>query len=88
LRILARERLPAGKVVASIHHSLCSLCQQCIDVCPYGARTIDVDREKVLINPAMCQGCGSCAAICSNGASVLEGFSKQQMLETIDAAMG
>jgi heterodisulfide reductase subunit A len=88
LRILARERLPAGKVVASVHHSLCSLCEQCIDACPYGARTIDVESEKVLVNPAMCQGCGSCAAICPSGASVLEGFLEQQMLEMIDAAMG
>jgi heterodisulfide reductase subunit A len=88
LRLLARERLPAGKVVASVHHSLCSLCQQCIDACPYGARTIDVDREKVRVNPAMCQGCGSCAAICPNGAAVLEGFLEQQMLEMIDAAIG
>jgi len=88
LRILARERLPAGKVVASVHHSLCSLCEQCIAACPYGARSIDVDREQVLINPAMCQGCGSCAAVCPNGASVLEGFLEQQMLAMIDAAMG
>ena len=88
LRILARQRLPAGKVVASVHHSLCSLCEQCIAACPYGARSIDVDREQVLINPAMCQGCGSCAAVCPNGASVLEGFLEQQMLAMIDAAMG
>ena len=88
LRILSRERLPAGKVVASVHHSLCSLCERCIDTCPYGARTIDSDSNKVLVNPAMCQGCGSCAAICPNGASVLEGFLEQQMLEMIDAAIG
>jgi heterodisulfide reductase subunit A len=87
LRILARERLPSGKVVASVHHSLCSLCERCIEACPYGARSIDVDRDKVLINPAMCQGCGSCAAICPNDAAVLEGFLEQQMLEMIDAAM-
>jgi heterodisulfide reductase subunit A len=88
LRILARERLPAGKVVSSVHHSLCSLCEQCIAMCPYGARSIDVDREQVRINPAMCQGCGSCAAVCPNGASVLEGFLEQQMLAMIDAAIG
>jgi len=87
LRILRCDRLAAGKVVASVRHSLCSLCEQCIDACPYGARSIDVDREKVMINPAMCQGCGSCAVICPNGASVLEGFLEQQMLEMIDAVM-
>jgi heterodisulfide reductase subunit A len=87
LRILGRQRLPAGQVVASVHHSLCSLCEQCIDACPYGARTIDVDQEKLLINPVMCQGCGSCAAVCPSGASVLEGFLEQQMLAIIDATI-
>jgi heterodisulfide reductase subunit A len=87
LRILSNQRLAAGKVVASVHHSLCSLCERCIDACPYGARTINYEIDKVLVNPAMCQGCGSCAAICPNGASVLEGFLEQQMLEIIDAAI-
>jgi heterodisulfide reductase subunit A len=88
LRILARERLPAGKVTAQVRHSLCSLCERCIGACPYEARTIDLDHEKVLVNPVMCQGCGACAAVCPNGASVLEGFQEQQMFEMIDAAIG
>ncbi|MEJ2098818.1 MAG: FAD-dependent oxidoreductase [Desulfobacterales bacterium] len=87
LRILSQQRLSAGKVVANVHHSLCSLCERCIDACPYGARSLNYEMDKVLVNPAMCQGCGSCAAICPNGASVLEGFLEQQMLEMIDAAI-
>jgi heterodisulfide reductase subunit A len=87
LRILSQQRLAAGKVVANVHHSLCSLCERCIDACPYGARSLNYEMDKVLVNPAMCQGCGSCAAICPNGASVLEGFLEQQMLEMIDAAI-
>lgn len=87
LRILSHPRLAAGKVTANIHHSLCSLCERCIDACPYGARSVDHKMDKVLINPARCQGCGSCAAICPSGAAVLEGFLEQQMLETIDAAI-
>jgi heterodisulfide reductase subunit A len=88
LRILARERIPAGKVVASVRHSLCSLCERCIDACPYNARTIDRDNEMVRVNPVMCQGCGACAAVCPNSASILEGFQEQQMFEVIDAAIG
>ena len=88
LRILSRRQLPAGKVVAKVHHSLCSLCERCIAACPYGARTIDFDKEELRINPAMCQGCGACAAVCPNSASIVEGFLQQQMLEMIDAALG
>jgi heterodisulfide reductase subunit A len=87
LGILARRLLPAAKVVAGVHHSLCSLCERCIEACPYGARTIDPDHEQVLVNAAMCQGCGSCAAVCPNSAAVLEGFLEQQMFEVIDAAI-
>ena len=88
LRILSRDRLPSGKVVATVHHSLCSLCERCIDACPYGARSLDFNHENVLVNPAMCQGCGSCATVCPNSASILEGFQGQQMFEMIDAAIG
>jgi heterodisulfide reductase subunit A len=88
LRILARERIPAGKVVASVRHSLCSLCERCIDACPYDARTIDHDNDMVRVNPVMCQGCGTCAAVCPNSASILEGFQEQQMFAAIDAAIG
>jgi len=87
LRILSQKKLPAGKVVAKVHHSICSLCERCIDACPYGARTLDDDLDQVVINPVMCQGCGSCASVCPNGASTLEGFYKQQMFEVIDAAL-
>ena len=87
LRILSRERLATGKVVASVRHSLCSLCEQCINACPYGARALDEDQERLVVNPAMCQGCGACAAVCPNDASVLEGFPAQQMLAMIDAAV-
>ena len=88
LRILAHQRISSGKVTASVRHSLCSLCERCIDACPYGARTIDYDHGHVTVNPLMCQGCGSCATVCPNSASILEGFQGQQMFEMIDAAIG
>lgn len=87
LRILSQKYLPAGKIIATVRHSLCSLCERCIDVCPYGARSLDADSEKIIVNPVMCQGCGSCAAVCPNSASVLEGFQEEQMFEIIDVAL-
>ena len=87
LRILAHERLPGARISAEVRHSLCALCERCIDACPYGARQLDPDRTSVTVNPAMCQGCGACAAACPNGAAVLQGLSAAQMLDTVAAAV-
>jgi heterodisulfide reductase subunit A len=87
LRILNRASLPAGRNVARVRHSICSLCQRCIEACPYEARSLDPELEQIRVHPLMCQGCGACAAVCPNDASVLEGFEVAQMFETIDAAI-
>ncbi len=87
IRLLRREWLPTGKRVAVVRHSLCSLCETCITACPYGARTVDFDHGKIIVNPARCQGCGACAAVCPNSASVLSGHNDRQMLDVIDAAI-
>ena len=85
LNLISKPVLTSSKIVALVRHSLCSLCQRCIDTCPYGARMLNPDETKVLVNETMCQGCGSCAAICPNNASVLQGYSGQQMMGAIDA---
>jgi heterodisulfide reductase subunit A len=87
LRILNRERLPASNIVAEVRHSLCSLCERCVEACPYGARWHDEDEEKILVDELMCQGCGSCATACPNSATVLRGYRGQQMFQVIDAAL-
>jgi len=78
--------MPAGKVAAEVRHSLCSLCERCIEACPYGARMVDPEMEKILVNAVMCQGCGLCATVCPNSASTLAGFLDQQMFDVIDSA--
>jgi len=88
LGIIARGRLPIARPTATVRTALCSLCERCIETCPYGARSLNLDDSQVRVNPVLCQGCGACAAVCPNGASVLAGFSGQQMLAVIDAALG
>ena len=87
LRILTSEKLAAGNIVAEVRHSLCSLCEKCIDACPYGARWRDEDEEKIMVDALACQGCGTCAAVCPNSAAVLRGYRDQQMFSVIDAAL-
>jgi heterodisulfide reductase subunit A len=87
LRILSRERIASGSVVAEVRTTLCSLCERCIAACPYGARALDDDGERIVVDELMCQGCGSCAAVCPNSASVLRGYKDRQVFDVIDAAL-
>ncbi|MCP4118407.1 MAG: CoB--CoM heterodisulfide reductase iron-sulfur subunit A family protein [Desulfobacteraceae bacterium] len=87
VRLISRRPPGVSLVTAGIKHSLCTLCERCIDSCVYGARTLDADAGKIGIDPVACQGCGSCAAVCTNSASFLNNYLDQQMLEIIDAAI-
>ncbi len=86
LRILGDNKILAGSIVAQVHPSLCSLCERCIEACPYDARYIHHENTHVAVNPIMCQGCGSCAVVCPNSASALAGFIDQQLFDVIDSA--
>lgn len=87
IRILSHSRLVSGKTVADTHTATCSMCEMCVDNCPYGARFVDTLEEKIGIDPGACQGCGVCAAVCPSGSAVLEGFDACQMLDVIDMAL-
>ena len=81
------DRLPAARLTARVRRSLCALCERCIETCPYGARILDADNQKVVVNPGMCQGCGACAAVCPNDAAYVEGFGADRLMDVIDAAL-
>ena len=87
LRIIASERVASGSIIARVHESLCALCERCIEACPYNARMLDPEGERILVNPVMCQGCGACADICPNDAAYVEGFDASQVMDVIDAAI-
>jgi heterodisulfide reductase subunit A len=87
LRIVASERVAAGSIIAGVHESLCALCERCIEACPYGARMLAPDENRIVVNPVMCQGCGACAAVCPNDAAYVEGFDAERLMDVIDTAL-
>jgi len=85
--ILSHTRVEPGAVTARVRTTYCSLCELCIEACPFQARMVDTQERIIHIDPLACQGCGVCASICPSGAAVVEGFSGQHMLDVIDTAL-
>jgi heterodisulfide reductase subunit A len=87
VQILSHERPKSGKTVAATRSATCSLCEMCVETCPYGARFVDYLEGKIIVDPAACQGCGVCGAVCPSNSAFLEGFAGRGMLDAIDMAM-
>jgi heterodisulfide reductase subunit A len=74
-----------GGSVAEIDENKCVGCGVCVDVCPYQAITMDMEKMKAQVNEATCKGCGTCAASCRSGAPQLKGFTQEAIMAQISA---
>ncbi len=62
------RRLELEAKTSAVRDSLCIGCGVCVQVCAYGAVTIDESRRISVVNEVLCRGCGNCAAACPSGA--------------------
>lgn len=85
--LLCRETFYPGRDTARVRPALCSLCQTCIDVCPFNARFVDPETRTLKVDPLACQGCGICAAACPSGAAVVADKLFAPMMTAISAAL-
>jgi heterodisulfide reductase subunit A len=83
---LAMDRIQVGGIVTWIDADLCSGCEGCIDVCPFGAISFNTEAGVAEVNAALCKGCGACAAACPSEAPVLMGFTNGQLYAQIKSA--
>ncbi|RLA78013.1 MAG: heterodisulfide reductase, partial [Deltaproteobacteria bacterium] len=86
-RILARDEIEVGGVVARVDPELCAACLICVRACPYGVPYICEDGYSV-IDPARCRGCGNCASVCPQKAIELGHYRDEQILAKIRALAG
>jgi len=84
---LSKKQITTARVVSRVHDALCSLCEQCITICPHDARSIDTRDQRIVVDEAACQGCGMCAMVCPNSASEMAGFGDKQIMAVIDASL-
>ena len=91
--IISRDTYEAEPTIAALNDELCDGCGICVPVCEYNAleviaRPDGAEGEKIVkLNEAMCKGCGGCVAACPSGAMEQKGFTDEQMLAVIEAAL-
>jgi len=69
--------------VSEVSESFCTGCGTCVDVCPYGAITLNEERKVAVVNQVLCHGCGNCAAACPSGAARLRHFTFPQIYQEL-----
>jgi len=87
--LLSHEIIEKEPLIALVDSERCNGCGRCVPVCPYGAiEPIVVDgKKKVRVVGAACMGCGTCGADCYRDAITNPGFTDDQILAQIDAAL-
>lgn len=84
--LLCKKRLGSLGTIVTVDEKLCSGCGLCINVCPYGARFMDKEKNIAGVHEAVCRGCGTCAVVCPSGATQQNNFRDDQIFALIDAA--
>jgi heterodisulfide reductase subunit A len=87
LTVLTSDQIMVGGVVSRINPDLCCGCHGCINVCPYGAISYNIELNAAEVNAALCKGCGACSAACPSEAPKLMGFNNEQLYAEITMAL-
>jgi len=85
--LLSRGEMTIESTPAFVDAERCSGCATCIAVCPYGAITKDDDGKAVVLT-ASCKSCGACASMCPENAIRMLGFSSEEIIAEMEAALG
>ncbi|MDI9614707.1 H(2):CoB-CoM heterodisulfide ferredoxin reductase subunit HdrA [Methanothermobacter sp.] len=88
----ARAAIPMVKgeveiepIIAVTDSDVCGACEVCIELCPFGA--ISIEEGHANVNVALCKGCGTCVAACPSGAMDQQHFKTEQIMAQIEAAL-
>jgi heterodisulfide reductase subunit A len=85
--LLVKDRASSPKA-SYVVEKVCSRCGLCVDACPYGARSLDLDDKQVaVVDSMLCEACGACASVCPNKAAQQYGFAPKQFLMGLDEVL-
>ena len=85
--LVSKDMIEIEPIIANIDNDICSGCEICMSVCPYGAISIETrdDGRVAKVDELLCKGCGACAAACPSGAMQQKHFTDEQLRAEITA---
>ncbi len=83
--VLSQEIVELPGTISFVNPNRCAGCGVCESVCPFGAISMDTEKNIAQINDALCKGCGACTSSCKSGAINLHGFTNTQIMTVLDA---
>lgn len=89
--LLSKGEIETEAITSIVNKELCIGCGRCYAICPFSAITLvqnEKGETKSEINQALCKGCGLCSSVCPNSAITLRGFTREQIIAQIEAAIG
>lgn len=78
------SELKLNPYTSVVDTGLCSECETCIAVCPFGAITKKESGE-LFVEEVLCLGCGVCSAACPSGAIQTRHFRSEQVVSEVVA---
>ncbi len=89
LSLISKGSITVEAATAKVDELLCHGCGRCEEICDYHApQVILKDGVRVsTINETLCKGCGACAVVCPTGAMSIKHFTRDQILNMVDALL-
>ena len=85
---MAKGEVEIEPITASTDETVCGACEVCVELCPFGAVSIEGegDEKHAAINVALCKGCGTCVGACPSGAMNQNHFKTEQIMAQISVS--
>jgi heterodisulfide reductase subunit A len=88
--ILSKEHVTSSGIVAQVDEYLCRGCGRCVEICEFGAPSLEETAsggQVARVNAVLCKGCGACASVCPTGAMQARHFTDEQVTAMVRAAL-
>lgn len=87
LAMISKGTIEIEAATAVINERICSGCQLCKLVCPYGAILFDEEKKVCRVNDALCKGCGICVSGCPSDSITLNHFTNEQIVAQMEGML-